>query len=270
MNPPRDRYDLYAALGVPKHATAAQIDAAFRTLARRLHPDVRPNDPASAEKFKLAARAHSVLADPRQRREYDQLHGIARGAASGATRGTTGTRSGSGKTSGNGAGARRPTAPPRQSYSHSGISRSTVRPEPARPTPVVRGPSFIDHLGDRPLWQVLAFVAFGFVFGIVIIAVGSIIFGASAKAPTAGVASTSPPPTRTLACPGSGTQWLAESAQVIAPDEVTYQVGPRNEQVIVPGASAAARADGSLGVYVSTQDDLLASIDPCGGGQPPR
>lgn len=66
--------DYYAILGVPRTATAAEIDAAFRTLARSCHPDLRPEEEernATAE-FKLATEAHEVLSNIEKRREYDR------------------------------------------------------------------------------------------------------------------------------------------------------------------------------------------------------
>jgi curved DNA-binding protein len=66
--------DYYAILGVPRTATAAEIDAAFRTLARSCHPDLRPEEEeknATAE-FKLATEAYEVLSNIEKRREHDR------------------------------------------------------------------------------------------------------------------------------------------------------------------------------------------------------
>ena len=60
---------------------------AFRKLARELHPDVNAHDPEAEEKFKEAAEAYEVLADPERRQVYDRFgHDGLRGggAASGA------------------------------------------------------------------------------------------------------------------------------------------------------------------------------------------
>ncbi len=65
---PRDYYEV---LGVERDASAQEVKKAFRILARELHPDVNNHDPGAEEKFKEAAEAYEVLADPEQRRTYD-------------------------------------------------------------------------------------------------------------------------------------------------------------------------------------------------------
>jgi len=62
--------DLYADLGVGAAASPEEISAAFRALARALHPDANP-DPATAERFKTVSAAYRVLSDPAERARYD-------------------------------------------------------------------------------------------------------------------------------------------------------------------------------------------------------
>ncbi|WP_017936627.1 DnaJ C-terminal domain-containing protein [Nocardioides sp. Iso805N] len=62
--------DFYEALGVPRTADQAEIQRAFRRLARHLHPDVN-KDPGAEERFKEVSEAYDVLSDPDQRKRYD-------------------------------------------------------------------------------------------------------------------------------------------------------------------------------------------------------
>jgi curved DNA-binding protein len=62
----------YEVLGVSRDATADQIQQAFRTLARKYHPDVN-KDPAAEDRFKDVNEAYHVLSDPDTRKRYDQF-----------------------------------------------------------------------------------------------------------------------------------------------------------------------------------------------------
>jgi curved DNA-binding protein CbpA len=63
MAPP----NLYEILPVPKDASESAIKAAYRRLAKHLHPDHGGNP----EQFRLLKLAYDVLSDPAQRRHYD-------------------------------------------------------------------------------------------------------------------------------------------------------------------------------------------------------
>ncbi|QQX76315.1 MULTISPECIES: DnaJ C-terminal domain-containing protein [Aequorivita] len=64
--------DYYKVLGLDKSATAADIKKAYRKLARKLHPDLNPNDKTAQQKFQQINEANEVLSDPEKRKKYDQ------------------------------------------------------------------------------------------------------------------------------------------------------------------------------------------------------
>src|SRR5699024_12622136 len=72
--------DFYAILGVDKDASDAEIKKAYRKLARKYHPDANPDDAAAEQRFKEITEANTVLSDPKQRQEYDQLRAMGSGA----------------------------------------------------------------------------------------------------------------------------------------------------------------------------------------------
>src|SRR6201994_3283477 len=64
--------DYYKILGIPKTASEEDVKKAYRKLARKLHPDLNPNDKEANKKFQQINEANEVLSDPEKRKKYDQ------------------------------------------------------------------------------------------------------------------------------------------------------------------------------------------------------
>ena len=65
-------WDPYGSLGVSRASSADDIRRAYRTLAKELHPDVRPGDKAAEERFKRATAAFNLLSDPVTKQRFDR------------------------------------------------------------------------------------------------------------------------------------------------------------------------------------------------------
>ena len=72
--------DFYSILGVSKDASQADVKKAYRTLARKYHPDQNPGDAAAEKKFKDITEANAVLSDPEEREQYDAIRAMGSGA----------------------------------------------------------------------------------------------------------------------------------------------------------------------------------------------
>lgn len=64
--------DPYLVLGVAKSASPEQIKAAYRKLARTLHPDLNPGNKQAEERFKEVSAAYDLLSDPDKKAKYDR------------------------------------------------------------------------------------------------------------------------------------------------------------------------------------------------------
>jgi DnaJ-class molecular chaperone len=64
--------DPYATLGVKKDASQADIQKAYRRLAKNFHPDLNPGNTAAEDKFKEISAAYDLLSDPNKRARFDR------------------------------------------------------------------------------------------------------------------------------------------------------------------------------------------------------
>ena len=62
----------YRLLGVPPETGQRRIKAAYRSLAKRFHPDRNSGSETAAELFRQVNHAYRVLSDPKLRELYDQ------------------------------------------------------------------------------------------------------------------------------------------------------------------------------------------------------
>jgi DnaJ-class molecular chaperone len=63
--------DPYKTLGVAKTASEAEIKKAFRSLAKKHHPDTHPNDAKAKQRFQEISAAYDVVGDKDKRAKYD-------------------------------------------------------------------------------------------------------------------------------------------------------------------------------------------------------
>lgn len=68
-----DKRDYYEVLGVSKGASDDEIKKAYRSLAKKYHPDLNPGDKEAEAKFKEANEAYEVLSDKDKKARYDQF-----------------------------------------------------------------------------------------------------------------------------------------------------------------------------------------------------
>ena len=63
----------YEILGVKKEASADEIKKAYRSLAKKFHPDKNPNNKNAEERFKDMQSAYDILSDSHKRADYDRM-----------------------------------------------------------------------------------------------------------------------------------------------------------------------------------------------------
>ncbi|HEX3654658.1 MAG TPA: DnaJ C-terminal domain-containing protein [Pirellulales bacterium] len=78
--------DYYKTLGVERNASQADIEKAYRTLAKKFHPDMNPDDKTAKKKFQQVQAAFDVLSDTSKRELYDRYGSSFESASRGGPR----------------------------------------------------------------------------------------------------------------------------------------------------------------------------------------
>ena len=68
-----NKRDYYEVLGISKSANEDEIKKAYRSLAKKYHPDMNPGDAEAEVKFKEVNEAYAVLSDSEKRSKYDRF-----------------------------------------------------------------------------------------------------------------------------------------------------------------------------------------------------
>ena len=68
-----DKRDYYEVLGIDRSADEASIKKAYRTLAKKYHPDLHPGDAEAEAKFKEVNEAYAILSDADKKAKYDRF-----------------------------------------------------------------------------------------------------------------------------------------------------------------------------------------------------
>jgi molecular chaperone DnaJ/curved DNA-binding protein len=82
--------DFYKTLGVSRDASSADIQKAYRDLARKYHPDLHPDDKTAKKKFQKVQAAFDVLNDAAKREQYDRYGSSFESMGAGGPRGASG------------------------------------------------------------------------------------------------------------------------------------------------------------------------------------
>jgi DnaJ-class molecular chaperone len=64
--------DPYSVLGVEKTASQDEVQKAYRQLAKKLHPDLNPDDKKAEERFKEVSAAYDIIGDADKRARFDR------------------------------------------------------------------------------------------------------------------------------------------------------------------------------------------------------
>lgn len=66
-------HDYYKLLGIERNATAKEIQAAYRKIALKYHPDKMPTESGADEYFKIITEGYNILSNPEKRTKYKRV-----------------------------------------------------------------------------------------------------------------------------------------------------------------------------------------------------
>ncbi|MCE9546255.1 MAG: J domain-containing protein [Planctomycetia bacterium] len=88
--------DYYQTLGINRDASKTDIERAYRSMARKYHPDMNPDDKTAKSKFQEVQRAFDVLSNQEKRELYDRYGSAFESMGSGGPGGPGGPSGGPG------------------------------------------------------------------------------------------------------------------------------------------------------------------------------
>jgi hypothetical protein len=65
-------HDYYKLLNLPKSANSTEIKRAYRTIAKKFHPDTNPTEKGADEYFKIVTEGYNILSNSILKEEYDR------------------------------------------------------------------------------------------------------------------------------------------------------------------------------------------------------
>ena len=133
MSAPEELIDPYRVLQVDPTADQEVIQAAYRALARRFHPDVAEDQAVAAQRMAIINAAFDLIRDPQRRAEYDRSRP---GGATAAPSWSPGSTAGSGASATSTDGSPHSTTyqPGGHSWSSGASWEGTAGPPPGRPS----------------------------------------------------------------------------------------------------------------------------------------
>lgn len=140
-------FDPYEILSLRRAATQKDVRRAFKTAAKKWHPDVEGGD---IDRFKLISRAYEVLSNPKRRAWWDEFEEASLRVGFNPERARAAAQSSGAWSSGWGEPQPTPRAAPRSSPPSPTPGQTPSSGQPSPPPPETRDVRVHD---DRPWWS---------------------------------------------------------------------------------------------------------------------